>query len=62
MFALSVVLERHCYGPLVRRVMREHGHDICLKCGYWLRGLAGDIKRCPECGADREAMPPDTLS
>jgi hypothetical protein len=54
---LLVVLERYCYGPMVRRVMRAHGHDICGKCGYWLRGLGDDVKRCPECGTRREAMP-----
>ncbi|MCB9849285.1 MAG: hypothetical protein H6817_01120 [Phycisphaerales bacterium] len=24
----------------------------CMQCGYNLRGLAGDPKRCPECGKD----------
>ena len=44
---------------------REHfyriqleGFDVCLSCGYWLRGLGEDVKHCPECGAAREAMPP----
>ncbi len=34
----------------------EHGREVCLKCGYWLRGLGDDVKQCPECGAVREPM------
>lgn len=42
---------------------REHfyrisleGFDVCLDCGYWLRGLCEVVKQCPECGAEREPM------
>lgn len=41
---------RHVYAPHVRRAVREFGYNLCLSCGYWLRGLTADIKRCPECG------------
>ncbi len=34
--------------------LREMGYDVCLKCGYWLRGLGDEVKRCPECGWRRE--------
>lgn len=44
---------RHVYAPHVRRAVREFGYDLCLKCGYWLRGLDDDITRCPECGSPR---------
>lgn len=37
--------------------IRLEGFDVCLKCGYWLRGLGDEITNCPECGAKREAMP-----
>jgi hypothetical protein len=57
LIVLIVVLERYCYAPLLRRIMREHGYDVCLKCGYWLRGLPDDTARCPECGAHRETVP-----
>jgi hypothetical protein len=39
---------RHTYRALVRV-----GYDVCLNCGYWLRGLGEDVKHCPECGARR---------
>jgi hypothetical protein len=38
------------------------GFDICIECGYWLRGLGDDVKECPECGAKREAMPVNTVA
>lgn len=53
-----VALERYFYAPLVRRIMREHTYDVCLECGHWLKGLGDDIKRCPESGTAREALPP----
>ena len=32
----------------------QMGYDVCLKCGYWLKGLSDEVKRCPECGWRRE--------
>lgn len=50
------------YGLICRREhfhrIRLEGFDVCMGCGYWLRGLDEEVKRCPECGAAREAMPP----
>ena len=58
---IRAVLERYRFAPCVYRATRQHGYDVCAKCGYWLRGLSDDIKRCPECGLAREAVPkPDT--
>jgi hypothetical protein len=37
--------------------LRQLGYDLCSVCGYWLRGLGDDVKKCPECGAHREPMP-----
>lgn len=40
----------------LRRLCRERGYEVCVKCGYWLRGLGDGVKQCPECGAEREPM------
>ena len=34
--------------------LRLRGFDVCVQCGYWLRGLGDEVKNCPECGAARE--------
>ena len=39
--------------------MRLEGFDVCLSCGYWLRGLDESIKVCPECGAMRNTLNDD---
>lgn len=36
--------------------IRLQGFDICIKCGYWLRGLDESTKKCPECGSQREPI------
>lgn len=41
------------YARPLRLALREMGHDVCVECGYWLRGLRGDVKQCPECGGTR---------
>ena len=33
----------------LRRRIREHDGQLCLRCGYALHGLA-NVKKCPECG------------
>jgi DNA-directed RNA polymerase subunit RPC12/RpoP len=53
----GAVLQRYRFAPCVYRATRKHGYDVCVKCGYWLRGLGDDIERCPECGTRRETMP-----
>ena len=53
----GAVLQRFRFAPCVYRATRRHGHDVCPKCGYWLKGLSEDTQRCPECGARREPMP-----
>ena len=37
--------------------IKLEGFDVCLGCGYWLRGLDETSKACPECGNMREPMP-----
>jgi len=41
----------------VRKAMRDVGYDICIECGYELRGLDASITRCPECGGERQRTP-----
>ncbi|UCG16526.1 MAG: hypothetical protein JSV19_00510 [Phycisphaerales bacterium] len=54
----GAVLQRSRFAPCVYQATRRHGYDVCAKCGYWLKGLCEDSRRCPECGMQREAMPP----
>ena len=53
-FVAVSLLQRFRFAPLVRRVLRRHGHEACVKCGYWLRELDAGIEVCPECGTARE--------
>ncbi|MCZ6612053.1 MAG: hypothetical protein O6941_05410 [Planctomycetota bacterium] len=46
---------RNIYGPHLRRAMQDVGWEVCIKCGYSLRGLE-DVKQCPECGGKHEPM------
>ena len=48
---------RKDFARIVRTILRERGYDICIKCGYWLRGLDDNVQQCPECGAEREITP-----
>ena len=52
----GAVFQRYRFAPLVYAALRHHGHDVCPKCGYWLKGLQ-DETRCPECGAERPGPP-----
>ncbi len=49
----SAWMYRSLYVRPVRRAMREAGYDLCLGCGYELRGLDESITRRPECGEAR---------
>src|SRR5437870_3313626 len=40
----------------VRCALRDLGYDVCVHCGYWLRGLAENAKNCPECGKPRQGI------
>jgi len=50
----GAVLQRIRFAPCVYRATRDRGHDVCLGCGYWLRGLGSEAARCPECGTPLE--------
>lgn len=49
----SAWMYRSLYIRPVRRAMREAGYDLCINCGYELRGLDESITQCPECGEAR---------
>jgi len=50
----GAVLQRYRFAPCVYRATRQHGNDVCVHCGFWLKGLSEESVRCPECGAERE--------
>ena len=54
------LLCRWTWRPAVLMVLRQHGHEVCFGCGYWLRGLDETTEVCPECGRERDVMPPLT--
>jgi hypothetical protein len=49
----GAILQRWRFAPLAWQAAREHGCDLCTRCGYWLRELPEDVTQCPECGAAR---------
>lgn len=48
------ILLRVSVAPVARRLLRERGFDLCIRCGYWLCGLNDDVIKCPECGRRRD--------
>ncbi len=50
----GAVLQRCRFAPCVYQALRQHGYDVCRRCGYWLKGLDAETSHCPECGAPRE--------
>ncbi len=48
------IVRRFSVAPVARRLLRERGIDVCIRCGYWLRDLGKDVTKCPECGCRRE--------
>jgi hypothetical protein len=54
----GAILQRYRFAPCVYRAARQNGYDVCVRCGYWLKGLGADSTKCPECGADRPETPP----
>ena len=48
------IVQRFSILPVARRLLRQRGIDVCIRCGYWLRDLGKDITECPECGWRRE--------
>lgn len=54
----SAWMYRGLYVRPIRRAMREAGYDLCIECGYELRGLGDAIQHCPECGTQRKVNSP----
>lgn len=54
----SAWMYRSLYIGPVRRAMRDMGYNLCIECGYDLRGLDQTTTRCPECGAALDMQPP----
>lgn len=50
-------LFRSLYQKKTYQLLRQSGYDICLQCGYWLKGLNEATTSCPECGTTREPLP-----
>ena len=44
------------YSRPLRRLLRQGGYEVCMRCGCWLRDLTDDEQQCPVCGAPREPM------
>jgi len=56
LYATLLLLQRWRFAPLARRVVREQGFNICLKCGRWLKDSPRDATTCPRCGAPMESV------
>ena len=53
----GALLQRYRFAPCVYFCLGQHGYDVCLKCGYWLKGLDTETTHCPECGFSRNSTP-----
>jgi hypothetical protein len=43
-------VSRRRFRAILRERLLQHGVPMCLSCGYCLRGMPADERRCPECG------------
>jgi hypothetical protein len=56
---LSAWIYSSLYGRACRRAMRDLGYEICVDCGYSMRGLDSTMSStCPECGRRQPPMRP----
>ena len=56
--SLFLILRRYRFAPCVYAELRGRHFDVCMRCGYWLKGLDDDVAQCPECGATRSGLSP----
>src|SRR5262245_55281008 len=54
---LAYMIVRGSLQRAVWKALHDLGYPVCGECGYLLHGLVEGVKRCPECGAERKAMP-----
>lgn len=47
---MAGLLDRDYMARNIRRALVENGIPVCLGCGYPLKGLPAETRRCPECG------------
>lgn len=57
LFAFRMLLQFLTRPAMLYVLRAEFGHNLCTRCGYSLRGLAGGESRCPECGTAVAEMP-----
>ena len=50
------LMQHFRFAPHYRSAVHEFGYNVCVGCGYWLRGLDKSIKACPECGFRRTIL------
>lgn len=50
------LMQRFRFAPHYRSAVHDFGYNVCVGCGYWLRGLDRSIKVCPECGFRRTKL------
>ena len=58
----SAWMYRYLYRKPIRKAMQEAGYELCIECGYHLKGLPPTIERCPECGTERTPIPEQEVS
>lgn len=54
-YLVIAALGRIAWKPAVTIALRRLGYDVCINCGYLLRGLPATVTHCPECGTRRDS-------
>lgn len=49
-------IARRCW-PVIHRHLHLRGIELCTRCNYTLNNLSGQVRKCPECGSIRTAVP-----
>lgn len=55
-YTVTILLNRWSRQRWTNLALRDLGYEVCVDCGYWLRGLDGSAQQCPECGATRQPL------
>jgi hypothetical protein len=62
LFACHYLIFHLGFRPFLYQILRQEGHDICLKCGYILIDIPNATSKCPECGTERTPLPPKPIA